>query len=467
MGAMKSTNGGFVAPPIPKKGEIIREKYQVVDYIGEGGMGVVVLAYHIKLRQHVALKILAPELWEDRNIVARFEREGRAAARMNGVHVARVYDVETTEQGLPFLVMERLQGEDLATKMARIGKLPVQEAVGHALEACEGLAEAHARGVIHRDLKPENLYLARSSDGSTVLKLLDFGISKLMLETEDLDGAVTEVGNRARMAPFPGDSCPSIRIELGIDPRLTSPRAFIGTARYMAPEQVTSAAKVDERTDIWALGVILYELLTGQVPFEGSSTDEVLQSIAVDAVPDICKHGVPADLAFVIGRCLRKDYGERYADVHELAQALAPFAGSDTAARLARIAHFGGKSASVEVRPPSKTFLKSARLPVAVGVALLGIAGWVALVVGRGRSEPTRLPSLDVWSVARTSGVAGTPPETHKPLSQPLAQAFKAETSAIPPSPPANRNGHRGAAAEHRSAKVRSTRNPLHVRIKR
>lgn len=449
MGVVSTTNGDFCKPRIPKKGDVIRGKYQVVDYIGEGGMGVVMLAYHIKLRQHVALKMLVPELWEDRTVVARFEREGRAAARMRGIHVARVYDVEATEQGLPFLVMERLQGEDLASKMSRVGKLPVHEAVSHVFEACEGLAEAHARGVIHRDLKPENLYLAQSSDGSTVLKLLDFGISKLMVDSVELEEAVTLPGNYVRPTALRSPLHTPLLHEVDVESRLTSPQAFIGTVRYMAPEQVTAPAKVDKRTDIWALGVILFELLAGHVPFQGSTSQEVLRALASNPVPDLSKHGVPVGLTHVIARCLRKAYGERYVDVHELAQALAPFAGTDAASRLERIAHLSGKSAAVEATPRMRIRLKHTRQPVALSAGLLIIAAMASWWAAR------RPPILQLGSLTRSAQAAVAPFSTHietRPLLPP---------SVIVPS--ANRDTTRS----HPRAESRVPRNPLHVQIKR
>ena len=468
MSAVSITNGGFFRPSLPKKGDVVRGKYQVTDYIGEGGMGVVMLAYHIKLRQHVALKVLAPDLLGDRKVVARFEREGRAAARMTGMHVARVYDVETTEHGLPFLVMERLQGEDLASKISRIGKLRVQEAVSHVFEACEGLAEAHFRGVIHRDLKPENLYLANAADGSTVLKLLDFGISKFLVDSLELEGAITLPGDYAASTPIIVDACLPLQYEADIEPRLTSPQTFIGTARYMAPEQVTSPATVDERTDIWALGVILFELLAGHVPFQGSSTLEVLRSLAADPVPDLSKHGVPSGLAVVIGRCLRKDYGERYVDVHELAQALAPFAGSGSAQRLARIAHFSRKFAKRERSQGRPSHLTFRRRPVAFGAALLGFAGVASWLIARGLPGPARLPLLQVGAFPSNAQAAPRPRATHEPTVHPLSQPAEPEAERLPLRQPTFPKAIGGAPKAHpQNRKGRATRNPLSVEIKR
>jgi serine/threonine-protein kinase len=226
--------------------------------------------------------------------VARFEREARAAGQLRDRHVTKVLDVDTTSEGLPYLVMEYLEGHDLEAELNARGPLPIGEAVAYILQVCSAMAEAHDAGIVHRDLKPSNLFLCPDRDG-WIVKVLDFGISKMSDE---------------------GDA------------RLTNTQASVGTPLYMSPEQVRSARNVDSRTDIWALGVILYELLAGRTPFEGSTT-AAAASIVADATPPLneFRDDVPADLAEIIYRALAKDPKARYATVTELAQALHPFSG--------------------------------------------------------------------------------------------------------------------------------------------
>jgi serine/threonine protein kinase len=290
-------------------GQVIADKYRVERILGEGGMGYVVAAYHLKLEQKVALKFLKPEALAHQHIVQRFAREARAAAKIQGEHVARVIDVGELPSGAPYIVMEYLDGEDLAHRLHQRGPLPVTEAVGYLLEACEALAEAHAAGIVHRDLKPPNLFLARSAGRIPIIKILDFGISK----------AVDEQGSTDR--------------------NLTSTSMIMGTPHYMSPEQLRSSRDVDARSDIWALGVVLFELLTGQPPFDGENTTSVITAIVtepprrlLDLRPD-----APRELENVIGRCLAKLRIERYADILELARALSPFAVERAQASLPRI----------------------------------------------------------------------------------------------------------------------------------
>jgi serine/threonine-protein kinase len=278
-------------PTLPSPGEIIGGKYEVLRCIGEGGMGVVFEAMHLTMRQRVAVKVLRPSVLSNPEVILRFEREGRAAGQLRGRHVARVLDVDSRDERLPYMVMELLEGHDLATELEERGPLPVAEAVSWLIQACAGIAEAHAAGIVHRDLKPSNLFLAK--DGAqSVLKLLDFGISKIFGEAS----------------------------------RLTSTELTMGTPLYMSPEQVRSAKNVDARTDIWALGVILYELLSGAPPFLGSAPS-VAVAIVNDAPPPIPgRTDVPAALAAVVHKAMAKNRAERFADARALAAALAPFA---------------------------------------------------------------------------------------------------------------------------------------------
>jgi eukaryotic-like serine/threonine-protein kinase len=284
--------------PRVRVGDILVGKYRVDGILGEGGMGVVVEARHLKLDERVAIKILLPETQGDFEAVPRFEDEARATARIRSEHVAKVTDLGALEDGTPYMVMECLDGEDLVSWARHKGQVPVEEAVEVILQTCEVLVEAHRLGIIHRDLKPANLFCAERPDQSLCIKVLDFGISKIR-----------------------GSSLAASTLSL------TNPGMVMGSPIYMSPEQMESAGDVDERTDIWALGVILYELLLGSVPFSGETLAEVRHNIAHQATPRIrsFRSDTSAALERVISKCLEKDRTRRYANAAELAVALAPF----------------------------------------------------------------------------------------------------------------------------------------------
>ena len=276
-------------------GQILRGKYRVERVLGAGGMGAVVAATHLRLDRPVAIKLLRPALVGKPAIVARFAREARAAAKLKSDHVVRILDVDDDEGGEPFLVMELLQGHDLQRAIDD-GPLNVARAVEYVLQACVAVAEAHAHGIVHRDLKPANLFLTPAPDGSARVKLLDFGISKAM---------EAEGGNLA----------------------LTDATAMVGSPYFMSPEQLRSAHAVDARTDIWSLGVVLYQLVTGSLPFRATQATELAARIAADPPSPITRADVPEALRAVVARCLEKQPSARYPTAIDLARALAPFAG--------------------------------------------------------------------------------------------------------------------------------------------
>jgi serine/threonine-protein kinase len=277
---------------------VLAGKYRVDHVLGVGGMGVVVAAHHLGLDEKVAIKVLRPEAMAAPEAVVRFEREARAAVKIKSEHVARVIDVGALDNGAPYMIMEYLEGSDLSDWLTAYGRLPIDEAVDFVLQACEAIAEAHAMGIIHRDLKPANLFCARRPDGTRSIKVLDFGISK-----------VTGV------AAGPG---------LG----MTRTQAILGSPLYMSPEQLESSKGVDARADIWALGVILYQLLTGALPFASEIVTELAIRIVNHPTPPAraLRPDVPPKLEAAIGRCLEKDRDRRFANVAELARALADFA---------------------------------------------------------------------------------------------------------------------------------------------
>lgn len=291
-----------VRAPLLSEGTVVAGKYRVDGLIGVGGMAAVFAAHHLELDQPVAMKILLPAQASRPEAVRRFLHEARSAARLQSPHATRVLDVGTTEtQGAgvaPFLVMERLTGADLAHLLKERGPLPHGEAVAYVLEACEAVAEAHALGVVHRDIKPSNLFVTTKRDGAPSIKLLDFGISK-------------------SLAPA----------EVGEDRAVTSDRDIVGSPGYMSPEQVRSSRDVDARTDIWSLGVVLHELLTGVDPFRAETIADTLVAVLHAPPHSIAKlaPAVPGELAEVVMRCLQKKADGRFANVEELMTALAPF----------------------------------------------------------------------------------------------------------------------------------------------
>lgn len=276
---------------LPKVGDVLQERYELIRVIGEGGMAVVFEGRHLRSDQHVAIKVLVPSLVRSPDIVARFDREARAVGRLRTRHVAHVLEVSMSEGGLPFIVMDLLDGRDLCSELEARGPLPVDEAVEWLLQVSAAMVEAHRAGIIHRDLKPANVFLANEG-GQRVVKVLDFGISKLA-----------------------GDAS-----------KLTGVGVSVGTIDYMSPEQVRATAEVDLRTDIWSLGVIAFELLTGRPPFHGPGS-KIAVAIVTRDVPDVrtlAPH-VPALLAGAIAKMLERDVSCRFMCFEDVIAALAPF----------------------------------------------------------------------------------------------------------------------------------------------
>lgn len=286
-------------------GAVLAGKYRVDRVVGQGGMGVVVAAHHLQLEARVAIKFLATSMVQNGESVARFSREARAVVRIVSEHVARVLDVGTLENGSPYMVMEFLEGADLSTRIKNGGPLPTSEAVELLLQASEAIAEAHSLGIVHRDLKPANLFCTQRPDGLPCVKVLDFGISKVT----SVPGSVPEAA-------------------------MTRTAALMGTPLYMSPEQMASPRTVDFRTDIWGLGVILHEMLTGVPPFVGETLPEVCMQIATAEPPRLrtVRPEAPPQIEAAILRCLEKDRNRRFSSVADFAAALVPF-GPDRARR--------------------------------------------------------------------------------------------------------------------------------------
>ena len=272
-------------------------RYRLVRLLGSGGMGEVYEAQHSTIGRRFAIKFLHPLLAGNSEVVARFQREAQAAGGLENENIAAVVDAGTADDGAPYLVMEYLEGEDLAHLLVRGGPLPVPRAAYIIIQACRGLAAAHGRGIVHRDLKPENLFICKRNDGSDLVKVLDFGIAKL--HTGPMGTGLTQTGTT------------------------------MGTPFYMSLEQARGAKEVDHRTDIYALGVILYEILSCTKPHPGESYNEILYHvISKDPAPlDSVRPGLPPGLSAVVHKAMAREADDRYPSAADFAAALIPFAG--------------------------------------------------------------------------------------------------------------------------------------------
>ena len=295
-----------------RPGEILDGKYTVTRLIGAGSMGFVFSAARPSLGDEVAIKVLRREMLSDGQLVARFAREARVAASIKSEHVACVFDVGHLDDGAPFIVMERLEGKDLRWVLAERGTLSVDLAVDYVLQVCEALAIAHANGITHRDIKPENLFASKQSQGEDVIKVLDFGISKMNLRSA-LD-----------------DKLPLVKTTMAM-----------GSPMYMSPEQIRAAKDIDGRADIWALGCVLYELLTGNPPFSAASLTELCAQV-LESKPasfEALGFAIAPELEEIVWRCLEKDPKRRFQCVGELALALSPFAPNRSLISVERCCH--------------------------------------------------------------------------------------------------------------------------------
>lgn len=282
------------ALPVPL-GEKIADRYVVDGVLATGGMGVVCLAHHIELEHSVAIKFLRHRFAKNEAVVERFLGEARSLASLRSRHVVRIIDVGQLATGTPYLVMEYLEGTDLETLLMKEGPLPVERAVDYVLQACEALGEAHAAGIVHRDVKPENLFLAGGGDAAPIVKVVDFGIAKR------LDTTRTKV--------------------------VTGPTDSMGSPCYMSPEQMASPRAVDARTDVWSLGVVLYRLLSGGLPFDGDSLVEIFARVVHAPVPRLAELRPEVDrhLERIVERCLEKKPEARHPSIAALAEELSTY----------------------------------------------------------------------------------------------------------------------------------------------
>ncbi|HEU0031077.1 MAG TPA: serine/threonine-protein kinase [Kofleriaceae bacterium] len=389
-------------------GTILLGKYRVDEVLGTGGMGRVVRASHLYLQQPVAIKVLLSQMAESAETVSRFLREAQATVRLRSEHIARVMDVGTMQDGVPFMVMEFLDGNDLNQILRHHGPQEPSVVCDLMLQACEGMAEAHSIGIVHRDIKPSNFFITRRPDGSMLLKILDFGISKTPVGSTELTGTLT----------------------------------VIGTPTYMSPEQMKSGRAADARSDIWSMGVVMYQLLTGRPPFSGESYPELVLKVGSEP-PTPFDFPLPAGLPEVIFRCLEKNPNLRPQNVGELARSLAPF--SSDPIQAAQSATRTTRILQQQVQQGQQGLPLAARggvsTPVPISPAMLTPRSWPpASTMSNSRGQVThKVRSHKGWWVAATLGLVAAAGVGGYVVSGMTREPATAENHvSAPPPPPAS-----------------------------
>jgi serine/threonine-protein kinase len=346
---------------------VLLDKYRIEEVLGTGGMGKVVRASHLFLQQQFAIKVLLPHMAESAETVSRFLREAQATSKLKSEHIARVHDVGRMADGVPFMVMEYLGGNDLNQILRHHGAQTSKIVCDLMLQACEGMAEAHSLGIVHRDIKPSNFFITTRPDGTMLLKILDFGISKTPVGITELTGAST----------------------------------VIGTPTYMSPEQMKSGKSADARSDVWSMGIVMYQMLNGRPPFVGETYPELVIKVGSETPAPILSP-LPPGLMQVIMTSLEKNPMQRQQSVAELARMLAPYASdpvqaTQSAQRTTRILANRGAIRGMDVLP----------VAAAGGLAPLSPAQLMSnSSLSHGRGQVTHTHQVrGTWRVGRIVGV--------------------------------------------------------------
>jgi serine/threonine-protein kinase len=406
------------------EGTVVGGKYRIEHVLGEGGMGIVVAARHLDLGSRVALKFLTAEMARHPSIVERFMREARASAALQSENVCRVIDVGRVEEtGIPYIVMEMLTGEDLARTLKTRGPLPATTVAEFILQASQAIAEAHALGIVHRDLKPGNLFLSQRPNGKPLIKVLDFGVAKAPTASQDFS--------------------------------LTRTHNVMGSPGYMSPEQLKSSKVVDARADIWSIGVVMYELISGRQPFIAESITELAVRVVTEPHPPL-PATLPRGFVEIVGRCLEKDPARRYPDIAALAAALAPFAAGGQDSALGVSHSLRGTSES----PPRPVATASASTPTTLGSAsgvsditpqprrgvlagIVGAAAAIGVIIvflamrkgdGEGGTRGATVPAPPAPQVTTSPAVDPPPTPTDRPAGAPVPR--DSPTPVEPKQPP-------------------------------
>jgi serine/threonine protein kinase len=411
-------------------GKVLNGRYLIEHQLGAGGMGAVYAARHVHLGTKLAIKVLLPELLCEAEAVERFDREARASAKIADENVVRILDVGQLENGAPYMVMEFLEGQDAAAYLKKHGRLSIEQAIDVMIQTCAAVAAAHAMDIIHRDIKPSNLFFVHRSAGRPLVKVLDFGVSKLVTADSQENLMATKTGS------------------------------ILGSPGYVSPEQWFDSKNVDKRSDIWALGIVLYELLTGKMPFVAASAPVLATKIAYEAVvpPTEQRPEIPADLEKIVLRCLEKKAEDRFQDVTAVAKAL----GSAQRRYQALNSSTANLPLTIDLPSPTPSPVAKGRVwrPVSNRAAVSALAGVLALI------------AVGVLLHTRMSGVGRASADSASPVGHPTVGAVSG-APVSPPSPVAAMNAPEkptGTSSAGRSKAIppqqrRSSANPQRARL--